>query len=64
MRETIYLISDRDGAASTNSEAAARALEGVGAGFRRCSREEWVKKRRQQVAAERAESARENRKER
>lgn len=62
--ETIYLISDGDGAAETNSEAAARALEGVGAGFRRCSREEWARKRQQQARAERAESGRERRKER
>jgi len=64
MGETIYLVSDGDGAAATTSEVAAQALESVGAGFRRCSREEWARKRRQQQAAERAESAPERRKER
>ena len=55
MSTWIYMVSDGDGAAKTNSESAARALESAGAGFRRCSPDEWARKRRQQQEAERRE---------
>ncbi len=54
--DRIYLVSEDDGAAYTNSERCAAKLEAAGLGFRRCSHEEWQAKRRRQQRDERRET--------